>query len=143
DQSHVTVVAVLTPNGLRLGPQAQHNVDMLLTSFKQPGKGLGRFVASLLGFNQTKITQKVYEGAIGKIRDNVIKESTEVAHERSAQAAAEQNSRLAQYLLFGSDAAAFRNLLITGLSLRSRPTNALIGGTLQWRGAAEQVGADA
>ena len=49
--------------------------------------------------------------------------------------------QLAQYLLFGRDAAVFRNLLITGLSLRSRPENALIGGTLRWRGAGEQVGA--
>src|SRR5262249_27487882 len=35
-----------------------------------------------------------------------------------------------------------RNLLIEGLSLRSRPENALLGGTLHWLGARDQVGAD-
>src|SRR5436309_876656 len=55
DNSHVTVTAVLTPDGLRLGPQYQHNVDALISSVKQPGKGLGRFFAAMLGFNQAKI----------------------------------------------------------------------------------------
>jgi hypothetical protein len=143
DDSQITVVAVLTPNGLRLGPEYQHHVDAIITSFKIPGRGLGRFLASLLGFNQEKITQKVYEGAIGRIVENVIREAAELGAERTAQAEAEKNARLAQYLLFGRDAAAIRNLLITGLTLRSRPENALIGGTLQYRGVNDQAGADA
>src|SRR5262249_35810907 len=70
DNSEVTIVATLSPRGLRLGPQYQHSVDATIASFKQPGKGFGRFIASLLGQNQFKITQKVYEGAIGRIRQN-------------------------------------------------------------------------
>jgi hypothetical protein len=143
DYSEISVTAVLSPNGLRLGPQYQHNVDAIISSFKQPGKGMGRFVASLLGLNQAKITRKVYEGAIGKIQQNVVTESAELGAERTAQAEAQKNAQLAQYLLFGRDAATIRNLIIYGLTLRSRPENVLIGGTLDWLGASEQVGADA
>ena len=140
DQFHLTITATLTPNGLKLGPQNQHNVDALIGSLKQPGKGLGRFFLSMLGFNQTKITNKVYEGAIGRMREDVPKEAAEQTAEELAKAQAEQNAKLSQYLI-GNNALAFRNLLILGLSLRSRPANALIGGTLQWRGAKDQVGA--
>lgn len=143
DQSQITVTALLSPNGLNLWPQYQHNVNAMITSFKQPGKGLGRFIASLLGFNQAKITQKVYEGAIGQIQQNVVKEAAELGGEKTAEAQAQQNAKLAQYLLFGRDAAAFRNLILYRLSLRSRPENVLLGGTLNWLGASEQVGADA
>lgn len=143
DQSQITVSAVLTPNGLRLGPQYQHNVSAMFSSFKQPGKGLGRFFASLLGFNQSRIQQQVAEGAIGRIAENVVRESAELGAERIAQSQAEKNAQLAQYLLFGRNAATLRNLLITGLTLRSRPENVLLGGRLQWLNASDQVGGDA
>jgi hypothetical protein len=142
DTSEVTAVAVLRPSGLSVLPLQSHSTDAVITSFKQPGKGFARFVAAAIGFNQPKITQKVYEGAIGQIRQNVVTEGAEVAQEKSAQATAQKNAQLARFLI-GGDALAFRNLLITGLSLRSLPTNALIGGKLQWQGAQEQVGADA
>lgn len=143
DTSQLTVTAVLTPNGLRLGPQFAHNAGAIISSFKQPGRGLGRFFAAMLGFNQARITQQVYDGAIGQIVSNVIREAGELGNERIAEAQAQKNAQLAQYLLFGRNALAFRNLLITGLTLRSRPENVLLGGTLQWLGASEQVGADA
>lgn len=140
DVSETTVVAVLGPNGLQLGPQYTHNTDAFIGSLKQSGKGLGRFVASIVGFNQQRMTQKVYEGAIDKIRQNVVQESAELGGEKIAQAAAEQNAKIARYLI-GNNMLALGNLLVTGLSLRSRPENALIGGTIQWRGAADQIGA--
>ncbi|HMB03322.1 MAG TPA: hypothetical protein VKP69_06220 [Isosphaeraceae bacterium] len=142
DTSEVTAVAVLRPSGLSVLPLQSHNTDAIITSFKQPGKGFARFVASAVGFNQPKVTQKVYEGAIGQVRQNVVTEGAEVAQEKSAQQVAAKNAQLARFLI-GGNALAFRNLLITGLTLRSLPTNALIGGKLQWRGAQEQVGADA
>ncbi len=143
DQSHITVTAVLTPNGLRLSPEYQHNVDAMISSVKQSGGAVGRFIASLVGFNQSKITNKVYEGAIGQMREKVVVEAAEVGAEKMGQAQAEQNAKLAQYLLFGRDAATFRNLIIYRLSLRSRPENVLLGGTLNWSGSSAELGADA
>ncbi|AGA27003.1 hypothetical protein [Singulisphaera acidiphila] len=143
DNSQITVTAVLTPNGLRLGPEYQHNVSAMFSSFKQQGKGLGRFFASLLGFNQAKIQQQVAQGAIGRIAENVVREAAELGGERIAQTEAQKNAQLAQYLLFGRNAASLRNLLITGLTLRSRPENVVLGGRLQWLNAIDQVGGDA
>ena len=48
----------------------------------------------------------------------------------------QRNATLAQYLI-GDNRAAFRNILIEGLSLRSRPENALIGGKLEYLNAGE------
>ncbi len=142
DTTEVTAVVVLRPSGLSALPLQSHSTDAVITSFKQPGKAFGRFIAASIGFNQPKITQKVYDGAIGQIRQNVVTEGAEEAQERSGREIAQQNARLAQFLI-GNDSLAFRNLLITGLSLRSLPTNALIGGKIQWRNAHDQVGADA
>lgn len=143
DNSQITVTAVLTPNGLRLGPEYQHNVSAMFSSFKQQGRGLGRFFAALLGFNQARIQQQVAQGAIGRIAENVVREAAELGGERVALAQAQKNAQLAQYLLFGRNAATVRNLLITGLTLRSRSENVLLGGRLQWLNASDQVGGDA
>lgn len=142
DHPEVTIVAVLSPSGLRLEPRYQHDVDATVDSFKIHGQVVGRGVASVMGLDQAAINRRVYEGAIGRMRQNVEQEAAELGAERTAAAAAEQNARLAQFLI-GNDSLAFRNLLITGLRLRSRPELALVGGTLQWRGASDQVGADA
>lgn len=143
DESQITMTAVLSPNGLSLYPQYQHNTNAMITSLKQPGGAMGRFIASLIGMNQAKITQKVYDGAIGKMRENVVKEAAELGGERAAAAQAQENAKLAEYLLFGRDAGKFRNLIIYQLSLRSRPENVMLGGVLNWLGASQQVGADA
>jgi hypothetical protein len=142
DCSEVTVTATISPSGLRLSQSYKHNVDAAICSYKEPGGGFGRAIAALIGMNQPKITQRVYDGAIGDFRSNVEKEALELGHERSMQSQAEQNARLSQYLV-GNDTLQIRNLEITGLSLRSRPSHALAGGKLQWKGVASQAGADA
>jgi hypothetical protein len=142
DWAELTIVAVLRTTGLQLWPEYAHNVDALIGSMPMPGGGVGRLVAAAIGFNQRRITQKVYEGAIGSMRQNVVTEAAELGAERTAQAAAERNVQLAKYLV-GNNTLILRNLAITGLNLRSRPEHALIGGTLRWQGAADQVGADA
>jgi hypothetical protein len=142
DYSELTVTAVIRPSGLSLSPAFSHSTDATIKSVKTEGHGLGRAVAAMIGMTQPRITQKVYDGAIDKIRENVVTEALEESTERMNAAAAEQNAKFAQYLI-GNDSLAIRNLLISGLTLRSRPENALLGGTLEWRGAAEQVGADA
>ena len=141
DYAQLTIVAVLGPNGLQLGPQYQHNVDAMISSVPQPGRNLARTIASLIGFNQERITDQVYEGAIPKMRQNVAQEAAELGAERTGQEAAIRNVTYSKYLI-GYDRLALGNLLIEGLSMRSRPDRALLGGVLHWLGARDQVGAD-
>ena len=53
----------------------------------------------MIGMNQNKITQKVYEGAIGRFRQQIPQEAQEEAQERIAGQQAERNAQLAQYLI--------------------------------------------
>jgi len=141
DYAQLTIVAVFGPNGLQLGPQYQHNVNAIISSVPQPGRNLVRTIASLIGFNQERIRQQVYEGALPKMRQNVIQEAAELGAERTGQEAAIRNVTYSKYLI-GYDRLALGNLLIEGLSMRSRPDRALLGGALHWLGARSQVGAD-
>jgi hypothetical protein len=141
DQSTLTIIAVLRPSGLQLFPQSTHGVDAAVGATPQPGKGLARGFASLLGMNQAKITQKVYEGAIGEIRTSIRRESQEEATERANARAAQTNARLGNVFL-GPDTLAIKNVEVDGLKLRSRPEFAMIDGRVKWRGAAGQVGAE-
>ena len=120
DYAQLTIVAVFGPNGLQLGPQYQHNVDAIICSVPQPGRNFARTIASLIGFNQTRITQQVKEGALPKMQQNVVQEAAELGAERTAQEAAIRNVTYEEYLI-GYDRLALGNLLIEGLSMRSRP----------------------
>ena len=82
DYAQLTIVAVLGPNGLQLAPQYQHNVDAIICSVPQPGRNFARAIASLIGFNQERIRQQVYEGALPKMRENVAQEAAELARRR-------------------------------------------------------------
>lgn len=140
DNSVLTITVVIRPSGLSIYPSYNHNVDADISTTPQEGGGFARAIASLVGFNQPRITEMTYAQAIPRIRSNVEVEAQEEANERTSREAAQQNSRLAQYLI-GGDRATIRNILIEGLSLRSRPENALIGGKLEYRDADQQVGA--
>ena len=140
DQSELTITAVISDQGLSLFQNYRHNTDACITAAKTEGNGLGRTIAALIGMNQAKITQKVYEGAIGRIREGVITDSIEVGGEKLAEEQAKVNQQIREYLL-GNHKLSIRNLLISGLMLRSQPERALIGGFLSWNGAADQVGA--
>ncbi len=141
DQSTLTIIAVLRPTGLQLFPQSTHGVDAVLAACPQPGKGFARGIASVLGMNRAKITQKVYEGAIGQIRTSINRESQEEATER-ANARAAQTSALLAKIFTGPDKLVVKNIEIDGLKLRSRPEFVLVDGQVKWRGAADQVGAE-
>lgn len=142
DNSELTITAILRPSGLAVAPAYLHSISAAVGSMPIHGTGLTRTAASLIGLNQNKITDKVYEGAIGKIQQGVVENSSELGAIKANEAAAEKNAQIRQYLV-GDDTARYNNLAVTGLSLRSRPDFALIGGTVQWVGAGEQVGADA
>jgi hypothetical protein len=142
DNSELTIIAELRPDGLHLTPSYKHNVSASVGSEPQPGNGLGRAVASLIGFNQKKITRKVWEGAIGQIQQGVVEGAAELGSIRVAKAEAQRNAQIRKFLI-GGDQLAYRDFLIKGLTLRSQPQYARGGGTVTWRGAKLQVGADA
>ncbi len=143
DSGLLTITAILTPYGIQLQPANSHNVNARICSVPTPGKGLTRGIAALIGLNQQNINNKVYQSAIGKIQQNVIKESADEAAERAAAAQNQENAKL-RNALPGDGTARVKEIEIDRLSLRSQPTNALIGGRLIWTGvAAPQVGADA
>lgn len=141
DSGLLTVTAILTPFGVQLQPGNTHNIDARICSAPTPGKGLTRGIASLIGLNQQKITDKVYDQAIGRIRQQVAQGAADEAAERSATAQNEQNAKI-HNALPGDGSARVKDIEIAGLSLRSRPTNALIGGRVTWAGVPVQVGAD-
>ncbi len=140
DTSEITVVAVIGPDGLHLNPDYTHNTNVLIDSQKQQSGAVGRCIASTIGMTQEKITQKVREGAEGRIKDNVVKEAAELGGERIAQAQAEKNAQISKYLV-GNKTLEILNYQITELSMRSRPDRALVGGTFRWKNAGDQVGA--
>lgn len=142
DASELTIMSVIRPSGLSITPSYKHNVGADISTTPQPGGGFARAVASLVGYNQPKITRLAYEQAIGRIASGIEAEAMEEGLERTGQEAAVRNRTLAQYLI-GNNRATFRNILIENLALRSRPENALIGGLLKYANAGEQVGADA
>ena len=142
DAAQLTVYTVLRTSGLLLWPAYNHNIDASICSVPEPGGGFGRLVAGLIGMNQNKINQKVYEGAIGKFRQQIPQEAQEEAQERIAGEQATRNAQLAQYLI-GNNMVAFQNFLISGLSLRSRPEAIYVEGLLQSRSGDRQRGADA
>ena len=142
DQQELTIITVFRTTGLELIPQFAHNVGLNISTAPQPGGGLSRAVASLVGFGQPKITKKVWEGAYPRMQTSVVQEAAEMGAERTSAEAAQRNAQFRQFLI-GNNRLAYQNVLVEGLSLRSRPANALIGGTITYLGASDQVGADA
>ncbi len=142
DHAQLTITAILRPSGLAVAPSYLHHVGAAVNSNPIQGKGLGRAVASLVGLNQGKITDKVYQASVGKIVQGVADGAAELGQIKAGQAAAQKNAQLANVLV-GNDTARVKEVEITGLSLASRAEGATIGGTIRWMGAEEQVGADA
>jgi hypothetical protein len=143
DWQQLTVTTILKPTGLELVPSATHAIDAAIGAAPTPGGGLGRAIAGLLGFNRQKITEKVYEGAIGQFRQQIPAEAAEETQERMAAELARRNAELRSKYLIGNDTAVVRDFQITHLSLRSRPEAVFVGGLFEWRGAPDQRGADA
>lgn len=141
DSSELFIYTAIRTTGLQIWPAYKHHVSADINTTPQDRGKLPRAIASLLGYNQAKITQMAWQNAIGKITSNVEAESMEEGTERTSREAASRNTQLAQYLI-GGDRAVFRNVMIEGLSLRSRPANALIGGKIEYLNAQGQVGAD-
>jgi hypothetical protein len=142
DWAELTITTILSSTGLQISPSYRHNIDASICSVPTPGGGMGRLIASLIGMNQNKINQKVYEGAIGNFRQRVPQEAQEEGEERTAAEAARRNANLTANYLIGNNTLAIRDFLVAGLSLRSRPEAVYIGGLLQSRAGRKQRGAD-
>ena len=142
DQAELTVTTVLTSSGLAIAPSWRHAIDATIWSQPTAGGDFGRFIASLIGMDQQAITNRVYEGAIGRFREQIPVEAREEGLERIAAESAKRNADLRSQYLVGNNTIAVRDFLLTQVALRSRPEAAFIAGLLEWRGAPGQRGAD-
>ena len=97
----------------RIPAQYSHNIDAQICSAPEPGRRAGRLRRRLIGMNQNKITQKVYEGAIGQFQQQIPQEAMEEAQERIAGEMAQRNADLSRVLI-GNNTAAIQDFLITG-----------------------------
>jgi hypothetical protein len=143
DWSELTITTVLRPSGLTITPSSTHNIDAAICAAPTEGGGLGRGIAALIGLNRDAITQKVKEGALPKLQQQIPAEAQEEALERIAAQTVERNADLRAKGLVGDNTVAVNDVLIKELSLRSRPEGVIAGGLFQWRGAPGQLGADA
>ena len=142
DWSNLTVTAIITPDGLSLSPNATHNIDASICAQPTDSNGLKRGIAALIGMNEGKIEQKVYEGALPKFQQQIPQEAAEEANERISVEQAERNADLRSKYLIGNDTAAVKDFLIKQLSMKSRPDAIFVGGRFEWRNAPGQLGAD-
>jgi hypothetical protein len=143
DWSELTITTVLRPSGLTITPSSTHNIDAAVCAAPTEGGGLGRGIAALIGMNKDAITQKVKEGALPRLQQQIPSEAQEEALERIATQTVERNADLKSKGLVGDNTVAVNDVLIKELSLRSRPDGVLVGGLFEWRGAPGQLGADA
>jgi hypothetical protein len=141
DYGQQVATAILRPSGVQLLTNATHHVAASISSVPRPGKGFGRAIAALIGLNQNKITQKVYEGAIGQITQGVYRGSAAEAAERKAVKEQQENAKLTDVLI-GNNTARVKNIEINDLVMRSRPQFVIVDGTLHWAGIGGQLGAD-
>jgi hypothetical protein len=142
DQAELTITTVLKPSGLEISPSWTHAIDTSINSAPTQGADLGRAIACMIGMGQQAITNKVYEGSIGRFREQIPIESREEGLERIAVEQEQRNADLKSKYLVGNRSAAIRDLLITDLVLRSRPEAAFVAGVLNWRSAPGHLGAD-
>jgi len=142
DTAEQTIYALLNTAGLYLTPSSSHNISAQICSYPQAGGGLTRAIAGLIGFNQNKITNMVYENAMPRFQQQIPQEAQEEAEERIAGELAQRNADIQRYLI-GNDTLAVQDFLVTSLSLRSRPDAVYVGGLFQSRAGDKQRGADA
>src|SRR4029077_4054146 len=138
DWAELTITTVLKSTGLAISPSYRHTIDAGIGAAPTEGGGLGRAIASLIGMNQERIREKVYEGSIGEFRQRIPVEALEEGQERIAAETAKRNADLRRQGLMSDGALAIRDFLITQLSMRSQPAGVSVGGMLQWRNAPGQ-----
>jgi hypothetical protein len=142
DWSELTITTVLRPSGLSITPSYKHNINASIVSRPEPGGGFGRLIATLVGMDKQKITDKVYQGAIGQFQQRIPQEAMEEGLERIGQETLTRNADLQAKGLLPNNTLSIRDFVITQLALRSRPEAVFFGGLFEWKGAPGQLGAD-
>lgn len=133
----MTVLFRLT-TGLQLAPGYQHGISATVGSSPQPGRGLGRLIASLVGYNQRRITNEVYEGAIGQIREGIVSGSSELAGIRASERAAQINAQVRPYIV-DARTAGVNNFGVTDLRMATHGHFARIQGNVVSFGDPDQA----
>ena len=142
DTPELTITAVLRPStGLSLSPSYAHNIGAAFDALPIQGKGLTRGVLAVIGLNRNKLTQVVGKQAYPRIASGVVEGAQEEAAERIPGAEAEENAKLRKVFV-GNNTLAIQDFRVTGLSLRSRPANALVGGLIGHKDIPDAIGAD-
>lgn len=141
DNSQVTVTTILGPNGLAIMPQTSHDVDLNVRADPAQGGNFARQLAGLFGMGRDQIQQRVREGALTRLRQQVPQNADELAAIRAAKAQEEQNARL-RNVLPGDGTVRMGPMVMTQPSFRSRPDKALIGGRVGWADGPSPRGAD-
>jgi hypothetical protein len=127
--------------GLQLAPGHQHGVSAAINSTPVRGQGLTRAVASLLGYNQKRITDEVYEGAIVRMREEVASGAAELSGIRTSEGAARLNEQIRPYVL--DDKTFERDQFgVTDISLRTFPFHAQASGNIMSAGGKYKVPAE-
>ncbi|MFO0960681.1 MAG: hypothetical protein U0800_25135 [Isosphaeraceae bacterium] len=141
DNSQVTVTTILSPYGLSIMPQTSHEVDLAVRADPAQGGNLARRFATLFGMGRDQIQERVREGALTRLRQQVPQNADELAAIRAADAQVQQNARL-RNVLPGDGSVRLGPMAMTQASFRSRPDRALIGGKVGWVGGPPPRGAD-
>lgn len=141
DDSHVTVTTLFSPYGLQVIPSATHSVDATVHAEPTRGNNLVRMLAGLFGMSQDRITAQVRDGALTRLRQQVPQNADELARIRAGQAQFEQNARLRGFLP-GDGTVRLGPIQMVESSFRSRPDQALVGGTIGYGGSTRFRGAD-
>jgi hypothetical protein len=115
--------------GIQLAPSYQHGISAAISSEPVQGKGLVRAIAGLIGYGQNRITNQVYEGAIGKIQQQVVESASELAGIKASQKAEQYNTQLLPYVV-DSRTIASKGYGVTDLRFRTMPDYALIQGNV-------------
>ncbi len=142
DDSELTIHTVLKPTGLVIWPSYKHNVNASIDAAPVQGGGGKRLVASLIGMNRQAIVEKVYEGAIGPIRQNVDQDAMELGTIKTNEAAAERNAALSKYLP-GNGSVVVGDVVLQEAAFRSRSNYVEAAGRIQPATEAPHRGATA
>lgn len=141
DNSQVTVTTILSPNGLSIMPQTSHDVDLNVRADPAQGGEFARRFATLFGMGRDQIQERVRQGALTRLRQQVPQNADELAGIKAANAQAEQNAKM-RNVLPGDGTVRMGPMQLDGASFRSRPDRALISGTAGWTGGPSPRGAD-
>ena len=145
DWAEVTITTVISTAGISLRPCYHHTIDARITS--EPvcdhHAHVVRTLASVAGFDQQAINDRVYKESVEKFKERIPIETQEQGEEKTSEEAAKRNADLREKYLVGDDSVALgARLLISKVALGSRPEGILANGVFQWRDAAPARGAD-